>query len=240
MPRFLVGMEFSGVLRRALRAAGIEAWSCDFLPAMDASPWHIQGDVFDHLEDGWDGAMFHPDCTFLTNSAEWAYSDPDYDRYPGVGYHQRVKPDTLVGAARRGARDRALDEVRRLLGCGIPRVGLENPRGSIGTRVRAADQVIQPFWFGDDASKWTCLWLRGWPKLTIDPAQRVAGRMVEWPRGSGKMVERWANQTDSGQNKLTPSDDRWADRAITYEGIARAIAAQWPAALFGELKLAAE
>jgi hypothetical protein len=240
MPRFLAGMEFSGVVRRAMRAIGIEAWSCDLLPALDSSPFHIQGNVFDHLDDGWDGAIFHLECTYLTNSAEWAYSDPDYARYPGVGYHQKVKPGTLVGAARRGARERALDDARRLLGCGIPLVGLENPRGAIGTRIRPADQIIQPNWFGDDASKWTCLWLRGWPKLAIDPALRVPGRMVEWPRGSGKMVERWANQTDGGQNKLTPSDDRWADRSITYAGIARAIAQQWSSVMLGEFKLAAE
>jgi hypothetical protein len=233
-------MEFSGTIRRAMRAYGIDAWSCDFLPAADGSPFHIQDDVFNHLNDGWDGAIFHPTCTYLTISAEWAYKDPDHDRYPGVGYHQKVKPGTLVGAARREAREKALDDVRRLLGCSIPRVTIENPRGVIGTRIQPASQTIQPYEFGDDASKQTCLWHRGWPNLAAHPSKRVAGRMVEWPRGSGKMVERWANQTDSNQNNLTPSDDRWAERSKTYPGIAGAFAEQFAPILFGELRMAAE
>lgn len=223
-----------------MRARGVDAWSCCDMPAADGSPYHIQGDVFDHLNDGWDGAIFHPTCTFLTISAEWAYKEPDYNRYPGVGYHQKVKASTLVGTARYWAREIALTGVRKLLDCNIPRVAIENPRGVISTRIRPPDQTIQPYEFGDDASKATCLWLRGFPRLVADPAKRFPGRMVEWPRGSGKMVERWSNQTDSNQNKLTPSDDRWAERSVTYPGIADAIAEQWSAVLAGEFKLAAE
>lgn len=240
MPRMLIGMEFSGTIRRAMRAQGIDCWSCCDMPALDGSPHHIVGDVFDHLDDGWDGAIFHPTCTYLTISAEWAYKDPDYDRYPGVGYHQKVKPGTLVGAVRREAREKALNDVRRLLDCDIPRVTIENPRGVIGTRIRPASQTIQPYEYGDDASKQTCLWHRGWPNLVAHPSKRIPGRIVEWPRGSGKMVERWANQTDSNQNNLTPSDDRWAERSKTYPGIAEAFAEQFAPVLFGELRMAAE
>ncbi len=74
------------------------------------------------------------------------------------------------------------------------------------------------------------LWLRGLPPLKINPIQRVRGRMVPHPV-SGKLVERWANQTDSGQNKLPPSATRAIDRARTYTGIAQAMAAQWLPAL---------
>lgn len=109
----------------------------------------------------------------------------------------------------------------------VPRIAIENPVGAIGTRIRAADQFVQPYDFGDDASKRTGLWLKGLPPLVIDPAKRFSGRLVEWPRGSGKMVERWSNQTDSGQNRLGPSADRWAARSVTYAGIARAMARQW-------------
>lgn len=238
--RLLIGMESSGVTRRAMRARGIEAWSCDLLPSADNSPFHIQGDVFDHLDDGWDGAIFHPTCTYLTIAAEWAYKEPDYERYPGVGYHQKVKPETLVGDERRRARRKALSDVRRLLGCKIPRKTVENPRGVISTNIRPADQTIQPYEFGDDASKATCLWIEGWPKLVARPNQRCHGRMVEWPRGSGKMVERWANQTDSNQNRVTPSEDRWAERSKTYPGIANAFAEQYAPVMLGEFRLAAE
>ncbi|MEY9493722.1 hypothetical protein [Bradyrhizobium elkanii] len=221
-PRFLVGMELC------------------FLPAADGSKFHIQDDVFNHFGDGWDGAIFHPTCTFLTISAEWAYKQPDFVRYPGVGYHQRLKPDTLFGIARRLAREQALAEFELLLRCRIPRKAIENPRGVVSTRIRPPNQTIQPYDFGDDASKATCLWLEGWPELVADLAKRCPGRLVEWPRGSGKLVERWSNQTDSNQNKLTPSDDRWATRSKTYPGIAGTLAEQWAPVLFGEMRLAAE
>lgn len=79
-------------------------------------------------------------------------------------------------------------------------------------------QYVQPYDFGEDASKKTGLWLRGLSPLV--PTERVAGRIV-----NGK--ERWANQTDSGQNNLGPSDDRWKLRSYTYQGIADAMADQW-------------
>jgi len=160
----------------------------------------------------------HPDCTYLTLSAEWAYKDPDYVRYPGVGYHMRLKPTTLTGDVRRDAREDAIAFFRTLLDCRIPRVCLENPVGCVGPRVRSADQTIQPHQFGHDASKATCLWLRNLPPLVA--TSHVSPRMV-----AGK--PRWANQTDTGQNRLPPSDRRSADRARTYKGIARAMADQW-------------
>ena len=225
--RILIGMETSGATREAFRARGHDAWSCDLSPAVDGSPYHIVGNVFDHLDDGWDGAIFHPTCTFLTISAEWAYKDPDFVRYPGVGYHQRLKPATLFGAARRAAREQALQDFLVLWRCRIPRVLIENPRGVIATRLGIKPmQTIQPYEFGEDATKATCLWIRGWPMLLRDPTKRFPGRMVEWPRGSGRMVERWSNQTDSNQNRLTPSDDRWSERSKTYPGIAAAFAEQ--------------
>lgn len=216
--KVLIGMETSGAIRSRLRAGGVDCWSVDVLPSDDGSPHHIVGDVFDHLDDGWDAAIFHPSCTYLTCSAEWAYADPDYARYPGVGYHQRVQPGTLVGAPRRAAREAAVKDVRRLLGCGIPQIAVENPRGHLSAAIRKPDQVIQPYDFGDDASKATCLWLVGFPPLR--PTLHVPPRLVR-----GK--PRWSNQTDSGQNRLSPGSDRWKERSKTYPGIAAAIASQW-------------
>lgn len=100
----------------------------------------------------------------------------------------------------------------------IPRRAVENPIGCISTRVRKPDQIIHPHQFGSDASKSTCLWLNGLPLLV--PTEHVAPRMVEGRK-------RWANQTDSGQNKLPPSEDRWKIRSETYPGIAQAMATQW-------------
>lgn len=105
------------------------------------------------------------------------------------------------------------------LGKAIGRYALENPIGCIGTRIRKADQTIQPWQFGDDASKATCLWLHGLPLLK--PTRIIAGK----PGKGGRLI--WGNQTPSGQNKLGPSADRAELRANTYPGIAEAMAEQW-------------
>lgn len=220
--RVLIACEFSGVVRRAFRALGHDAWSCDLLPAEDDDPYHhYQDDINNVLGSGkpwregyWDLLIAHPPCTYLTTSAAWAFGDGPY--------HQRVKPGTLVGGARRKARAEALEFVKFLWAVPIERIAIENPRGFLSTMFRSPSQTIQPHEFGHDASKGTCLWLKGLPPLR--PTNRIAGRIVVH---NGREVERWANQTDSGQNKLTPSEDRWALRSITYPGIAEAMAQQW-------------
>jgi hypothetical protein len=219
--RVLVGCEQFGVMREAFRRRGHDAWSCDLKPARDGSRYHLQCDVLTVLDDGWDVAIFHPDCTFLTCAAEWAYGDGPY--------HQKVKPGTLVGAARREAREEAIRFVFRLRDCKIPRKAIENPVGVLSRRWRKADQTVQPNWFGDDASKATCWWLEELPHLTR--TKQVAPRMV-----NGR--PRWANQTDGGQNKLPPSADRAMQRAATYPGLAAACAEQWGEVQ--EFRLAAE
>ena len=227
--RVLIGFSRCPITVTLLRDRGIEAWTCDLREA--DHPWHIQGDIWSAASQHWDWGIFHPMCTYLTCSAAWAFNDPDFARYPGVGYHQRVQPGTLTGAARREARDRALDDVRRILDLPYPKA-IENPATSfISKAIRRPDQVIQPYDFGDDASKSTGLWLDRLPPLVIYPASRRPGRVVSH---NGKLVERWANQTDSGQNRVTPSADRWLERSTTYPGIARAFV-QWAASSLTEM-----
>lgn len=230
----LVGMESSGVTRRALRAIGIDAWSCDLLPAADGSKHHFQCNVFDIIGMGWKLAIFHPTCTYLTSAAEWAFKDPDFDRYPGVGYHQRLEEGTKFGAERRQARQEALADVMRCWGADIPHIAIENPVGGLSSLWRRPDQTIQPFNFGDDASKRTCLWLKNLPLLR--PTGRAPSRLVSNLEAEqagqqlglfGTGVERWSNQTDSGQNKLSPSQDRWQERSETFPGVASAFSEQW-------------
>lgn len=227
MMRVLIGCEQFGHMREAFRRRGWDAWSCDLEPARDGSPYHLQCDVLSVLDHGWDLGIFHPDCTYLTCSAEWAYNDPDFERYPGVGYHQRVKPDTLVGAARREAREKAIEFVFRLRDAPIRYKAIENPVGVLSRRWRKADQTVQPHMFGDDASKATCWWLEGGlpPLAKTNP---VAPRMV-----NGR--PRWGNQTDGGQNKLPPSEDRAMLRAETYPSLADACADQWGSYVFTRL-----
>jgi hypothetical protein len=194
--RVLIACEYSGAVRDAFRVAGHDAMSCDLLPSEVPGP-HYQGDVRDVLGDGWDLMVAHPPCTYLSVS----------------GMHW----------TRRGLRDPqltedALDFVRLLLAAPIPRIAVENPVSIISTRIRKPDQVIQPWQYGHDASKTTCLWLKNLPAL--QPTQIVEPRIVNGRR-------RWANQTDGGQNRLSPSPDRWKRRSATYAGIAAAMAAQW-------------
>ena len=217
--RVLIGFSRCPITVTILRQMGIEAWTCDLLKA--DHHWHIHGDIWDVAHGSWDWGIFHPMCTHLTCSAAWAFNDPDFNRYPGVGYHQRVKPGTLTGADRRKAREHALDDVRRIMALPYPKA-IENPATSfISKAIRRPDQIIQPYEFGDDASKGTGLWLDRLPGLVIAPADRCPGRLTIH---NGKQVERWSNQTDSGQNRVAPSTDRWLERSVTYPGIARAFA----------------
>lgn len=225
--RILVACECSGVVRNAFRKLGHDAFSCDLLPTFDGGP-HIQGDAWQASRFGrWDMMIAHPPCDYLTNSAAWAYKDPDCARYPDVGYHQKVKSGTLTGQARRDARRAAVEFFLSLWRSDIPRICIENPIGCMNTHPDLPSseperQIIQPHQFGDDASKATVLWLKGLPPLKS--TRNFPPRLVEW---NGKMVKRWSNQTDSGQNKLGPSEDRASVRAVTYPGIAQAMASQW-------------
>lgn len=194
--RVLVACEYSGTVRDAFLSMGHDALSCDLFPT-DAEGPHYQGDVRDIINDGWDLMIAHPPCTYLCSS--------------GLHWNKRID-------GRQELTEEALDFVRLLLDAPIPRIALENPVGCIGTRIRKADQTIQPWQFGHDASKATCLWLSG--LLPLRPTQIIEPRIV-----GGK--KRWANQTDSGQNRLSPSEDRWKIRSLTYPGIAKAMAEQW-------------
>jgi hypothetical protein len=215
--RILVGCEESQEVCKAFRALGHEAYSCDLKDCSGGHPeWHIKGDVFAAIKlMSWDMGIFFPDCTYLTCSAEWAYGDGPY--------HQKVKPGTLVGEARRIARLKAIKFFTELYNCGIPRIVMENPVGVMNS-LRHPDQIIHPYMFGDDASKSTCLWLYGVSKLRIDPLKFHPHREVIV---NGKKYKRWGNQTDSGQNRLTPGEKRAELRSKTYPGIAKAMAEQW-------------
>lgn len=210
--RVLIGCEKSGVIRRAFRARGCEAYSCDICPADDQSPFHICGDLLAILHgiDGkaWDIIIAHPPCRFVSVS----------------GMHWTT----------RGFRDPKLTEeaiafAEAIWRAPAKRICIENPASVLSTRsiLGKPKQTIQPHEFGDDASKKTCLWLKNLPPVMPTHVSQdwfaqepPAGRLVDG-------VKRYANQTDSGQNKLGPSPTRAADRAKTYNGIAEAMAEQW-------------
>ena len=194
--KILVACEYSGTVRDAFIRGGHEAMSCDLLPT-DAPGPHYQGDVMDIIKDGWDLMIAHPPCTYLSVS--------------GMHWTTRGLRDPKLT-------EDALEFVRQLMAAPIPSIALENPVSVISSRIRKPDQIITPYQFGHDASKKTCLWLKGLPLLR--PTQFIEPRIV-----NGK--PRWGNKTDSGQNKLPPSADRWKIRSETYTGIANAMADQW-------------
>ena len=211
--RVLVACEFTGTVRDAFRERGHEAWSCDLLESENSQIFHWQLPIQTILglkRTSWDLMIAHPPCTYLNVAGAWAFGDGPY--------HQNVKPGTLVGKARREARAQAFEFFMELWNVRIPHICIENPIGVMSTLWRKPDQIIQPYQFGHDASKATCLWLKGLPKLK--PTNYVEPRMV-----GGR--PRWANQTDSGQNRLSPSLSRAMDRARTYQNIAKAMAKQW-------------
>ncbi len=193
--KVLIACEFSGIVRDAFIAKGHDAVSCDLLPTERPGP-HIQGDILQHLRycptyRQYDLMIAFPPCTYLCSSGlHWNY------KRPGRG----------------GKTRQALDFVRRLMCASIKRIAIENPVGCISTKIRKPDQIIQPWMFGEDASKKTCLWLKELTKL--EPTNIIT-------------KDRYANQTPSGQNKLGPSKDRAKLRSITYQGIADAMAEQW-------------
>lgn len=191
--RVLVACEYSGTVREAFRALGHDAWSCDLLPTDNPGP-HVQGDVLVLLGDGWDLMIAHPPCTYLASS--------------GLHWNKR-RPE------RAAQTEQALAFVLALANAPIARIAIENPIGALSSRWRKPDQIIQPWQHGEDASKATCLWLKGLPPLQSTNVL------------PGGAKARRGNQTPSGQNKLGPSPDRWKIRSKTYQGIADAMAAQW-------------
>jgi len=247
----LIACEYSGTVRDAFLAAGHDALSCDLLPTEKPGP-HYQGDVRDVL-DGWKPVVFAGDWVDDDDESYCEWHGKDYadcfcygPTQDGLEYTEKngtllARPEDAPGWDlliahppctylsssgihwnNRGRgweeTEKALDFVKLFLNAPIPKIAIENPIGIISSRIRKPDQTIQPYHFGEDASKATCLWLKGLPKL--QPTGHFPPRIV-----NGKL--RWSNQSDGGQNKLAPSEDRWKERSRTYPGIAAAMADQW-------------
>ena len=191
--RVLVACEYSGTVRDAFRAMGHDAVSCDLLPTDVPGPHH-QGSVLDILNDGWDMMIAFPPCTHLAVS--------------GARWFAAKRAD--------GRQQMAIDFFMELANANIPKIAIENPVGIMSTEWRKPDQIIQPWQFGHEATKSTCLWLKGLKKLRptniVDKGERHVTK-------SGRSLPKWYN--------LPPSEDRWKVRSTTFQGIADAMAQQW-------------
>jgi hypothetical protein len=210
--RVLVACEFSGIVRDAFRARGHDAWSCDLVQS-EQSGQHVVTDAVGFAYGGHD---------WRVPVADWLR--PDQLQWDLMIAHPPCTHLAVSGARwfkdKQKEQEAALQFVYALMHAPIPRIAIENPISIISSRIRKPDQIIQPHEYGHDASKKTCLWLNGLPQLR--PTKHVQPRIV-----NGK--PRWSNQTDSGQNRLSPSDTRASERARTYQGIADAMADQWGA-----------
>ena len=213
--KVLIACESSGTVREAFRKKGHDAWSCDLLPADDGSTFHIQGDALEAIKQEWDLIIAHPPCTFLCGSGiHWLQ-----ERQKNTEEEQQKEKERVAKRKIDTEWSTTFFMAFTKLEC---KWCIENPIGIMSRLYRKPNQIIQPYNFGHDASKRTCLWLNDLDSLNT--TQYVNPRHVNY---NGKMRNRWSNQTDSGQNKLPPSNDRWKLRSKTYEGIAMAMADQW-------------
>jgi len=242
----IVGFEESQAVTIELRKKGVRAFSCDLKPCSGGHPeWHLQADIFSVMNGGylvtefgnvvfidkWHSGVFFPDCTYLTNSAAWAYKEPPY--------HQKLKAGTLFGKARIEAREQAINTVNRLWNdYDLENISIENPIGVLSSLFMKPTQIIQPWYFGHPESKATCLWLKGFPELKptkyadFKNYRCSCGEIFSFELGKYGCCDKpakplWDNMTKSGQNKLPPSKNRAELRSKTYTGVAQAIADQW-------------
>lgn len=215
--RALIACEYSGTVRDAFVARGVDAWSCDILPT-SAPGNHLQCDVMEILEDDWDMMIAFPPCTYLTVTGnKWLKDQP------------ARKSGALVGHERRSATLEAISFFKALAGANIPRIAIENPVGVMSSQWREPDQIIQPFYFGDEAQKKTCLWLKNLPPLQHAAEDDWFAKKTHVGRGdihvckSGKKIPKWYAYADKSKGQA----ERALIRSKTPSGLAEAAADQW-------------
>jgi len=190
--RVLIACEFSGTVRDAFIARGHDAISCDLLPTERPGP-HYQGDVFDIIDHGFDLMIAHPPCTYLC--------------VPGAHYlHIRPERWNLMRDGR--------DMFMKLLNHNIRMICIENPLPHRYAEIPRYDQIIQPWQFGHELSKRTCLWLKGLPNLKPTDIKDNHGDRYKRKDGTTSNSKWYAKTNAKGRSK-------------TFQGIADAMADQW-------------
>lgn len=217
--RVLVACEESQEVCKAFRARGHEAYSCDLQECSGGHPeWHIIGDCLPILngncrfttDDGsnvsingkWDLIIAHPPCTYLTCTGNAWFSVDKYGDKARKRYSDR---------------EEAFKFFMKFVNVDCEHIAIENPIGYVSTHYRKPDQIIQPYQFGEDARKATCLWLKGLNLLK--PTNIIKYTLVKTGHG-----------TDSPWHAYTwslPKEERAKARSKTFPGIAKAMADQW-------------
>lgn len=202
-PRILVACEYSGIVREAFAAAGFDAWSCDILET-EIPGKHIKDNVLEHLNDGWDMMIGHPPCTYLSFAANH------------VWYKE--------GRARK--RLEALDFFLRLWEAPIGKICLENPMGIVDRVIEKHTQIINPYYFGDDVVKRTCLWLKGLPKLIHKKEDDLFNKKTHIDKPK-PMYTRY----DGKPIYFSEGKHGGHERSKFFPSVAAAMAGQWSEAL---------
>ncbi len=210
--KILLGCEESQAVTKEFRKLGFEAYSCDLLPCSGGHPeWHLKMDIFEAINlHVWDLAIFFPPCTDLATS--------------GARHFERKRAD--------GSQKKSIDFFMELINSKIKRIGVENPIGIMSKLHKKPDQIIQPWQFGDEAQKSTCLWLKNLPKLTHTHIVGK-GEFFEFTskKGVAKKMPMWYYK--ALQEAKTPEERRTL-RSKTFIGIAQAMAKQWGDFLLSE------
>ena len=201
--KVLVACEESQAVTIELRKLGHEAYSCDIEPCSGGHPeWHIQGDVTPLLKEKWDMIIAFPPCTHLAVS--------------GARHFEQKRKD--------GRQKDGIDFFMKFANANCPKIAIENPAGIMSTHFRKPDQIVQPYEYGDEARKKTCLWLKGLPKLK--PTKIVSPGKIDKNGHSYGASATYA--VDENGKILSWSDPRTAkQRSKTFPGIAKAMAEQW-------------
>ena len=173
--KVLIACEFSGIVRDAFIAKGHDAWSCDILPTERPGP-HIQGDVLDVMEHGWELMIAHPPCTYLAVSGARYWKD----RIP--------------------QQKEALRFVKALMNAPVGKIAIENPVGKISTSIRKPDQYIQPYEHGHKISKKTGLWLKNLPLLK--PSEVVEPEWIYYKNGGRCSPDHYKNAFAKNRSHL--------------------------------------
>ena len=217
MKKILIACEESQAVCKEFRALGYEAYSCDILPESGGYPeWHIQDDLFNVLDQGWDIMIAFPPCTYLSVSgAQWYYHPVDKDlpikerrphpKYPNRNNHREDAKQFFI----------------RLYNSNIKHIAIENPVGIMNTQFIKPTQIIQPWMFGDEATKTTCLWLKNLPRLQ---PTNIVGKGERTVFASGKSHPKWYAEALA---KAKTPEERRNLRSKTFPGIAKAMAQQW-------------
>ena len=209
--KVLIACEESQATCKEFRKLGHEAYSCDLLDCSGGySEWHIKGDALKEAYSGkYDLMVAHPPCTYLAVSgARWLYNK-----------------DGSKNTERWINQEKALDFVRKLLNAPIKHIALENPISVISSHIKKPNQIVQPYMFGDEAQKSTCLWLKNLPLLK---ATNIVGKgeFIEFIGKDGKKKKQPKWYFDALVNAKT-TEERRTLRSKTFPGMAKAMAKQW-------------